>query len=329
MRTDDSRAAEGLFFKSLDKDSEAARRAWESRERAAPEAEASEGIDSKLGKLQYGDKVALPGLKWGDSVVQNFKAVYVGDKKGNRTYRILDHEDRFVWNLSHKRLMSVLQTKDLQGAVDMEKAEAPVGVSDPGEAAKKAWEARHAALGLKPSAPGKFESEHGPQGENRKKAEAVGDHLSADGFKRLGVKHPETDTEDRRVESWKHPDGRKVHVAEVWDKKKRDDAIAAGARGEAIPSKVEVHHVDPKAAKAIDEDIASLAKQDDSDEVKACVKRKIPIIAEEHPEWEQAQVVAVAFSMCREAAGEKSLGEALLPPWVKSSKLKVRDDSRP
>ena len=53
----------------------------------------------------------------------------------------------------------------------------------------------------------------------------------------------------------------------------------------------------------IKKDLADLTIDDvlekESDEVKECVKRKIPIIAEDHPEWEQDQRVAVAFSMCR------------------------------
>jgi hypothetical protein len=64
--------------------------------------------------------------------------------------------------------------------------------------------------------------------------------------------------------------------------------------------------LDKSAEKDIDDAISRIAKQDDSDEVKACVKRKIPILADEHPEWEQDQIVAVAFSMCREASSEKS-----------------------
>lgn len=106
-----------------------------------------------------------------------------------------------------------------------------------------------------------------------------------------------------------------------------------------------------------------LAKE--SDEVKECVKRKIPIIAGDHPEWEQEQRVAVAFSMCRKdvnaalstplngvlkryitmeeltelAAGRwpeslgpkpnldkpESLKDALIPAWAKSPNLSAPD----
>jgi hypothetical protein len=45
------------------------------------------------------------------------------------------------------------------------------------------------------------------------------------------------------------------------------------------------------------------AEKDDSDEVKACVRRKIPIIADDHPEMADDQRVAVAFGMCRKDPG--------------------------
>jgi len=50
------------------------------------------------------------------------------------------------------------------------------------------------------------------------------------------------------------------------------------------------------------------AQKDDSPEVRACVSKKIPIIIEDHPEWDRKQQIAVAFAMCREnpKAYEKS-----------------------
>lgn len=350
MRTDNSRAAEGLIFKSLNKEeggpvdpkrSEASRLAWESRDRGAGGAEApGDSIDSKLGKLQHGGKVALPGIKSGKDVLQGYTATYVGDQKGNRTYRVLDPHDRFAWNLSHKRIMAAVADKDFQ-ATDVEKAEAPGVPMDASERSKKAWETRHAALGLRSTQNegGVHTLEaHGTGNDVRRKTEAMMDHLTGDGFKRIGVKQPETDTHDRRTETYHHPDGRKAHVSQTWVKAEQHPHYAAGGKPGDEPSHLEVVHVAPgvkmgkpkgAAAKDIDDAINRIAKQDDSDEVKACVKRKIPIIAGENPGWEQDQVVAVAFSMCREASGEKSLGETLLPPWVHNKALRVRDDSRP
>lgn len=53
------------------------------------------------------------------------------------------------------------------------------------------------------------------------------------------------------------------------------------------------------------------AKADDSPEVRACVSKKIPIIIEDHPEWDRKQQIAVAFSMCRKdpKAYEKAVAD--------------------
>lgn len=53
-------------------------------------------------------------------------------------------------------------------------------------------------------------------------------------------------------------------------------------------------------------EVAQTVRKEDAD-VKECVAKKIPILIEEHPEWEQAQAVAVAFSMCRKNSEEKML----------------------
>lgn len=76
--------------------------------------------------------------------------------------------------------------------------------------------------------------------------------------------------------------------------------------------------VEGKAAKDAEDIITDLVAKDrpsiealisqhtekaDSDEVQACVRRKIPIIADDHPEMENEQRVAIAFSMCRKDPG--------------------------
>ena len=53
--------------------------------------------------------------------------------------------------------------------------------------------------------------------------------------------------------------------------------------------------------------------------------RKIPILIDEGKEQDQA--AAIAYSMCRESEGEKDLGAAVLPQWVRESANRLHPKS--
>ena len=55
--------------------------------------------------------------------------------------------------------------------------------------------------------------------------------------------------------------------------------------------------------------LKTMTAQTKSADVHDCVNRKIPILADEHPEWEHDQVVAVAFDMCREGRASHGDGD--------------------
>lgn len=73
-----------------------------------PQPVAETGVSGELGKLKLYEKMPIPPLRWGDSLRHGWSATFMGVRSGNRTYRILDEHDRFVWNLSHKKLMDSL-----------------------------------------------------------------------------------------------------------------------------------------------------------------------------------------------------------------------------
>ncbi len=62
-------------------------------------------------------------------------------------------------------------------------------------------------------------------------------------------------------------------------------------------------------------EIVGYIQNADESKLDSCVERKIKILADEHPKWDQDQIVAVAFSYCREKSGdlEKSLLGSLAP----------------
>jgi len=96
--------------------------------------------------------------------------------------------------------------------------------------------------------------------------------------------------------------------------------IPEGEYGQLVPLKQPVGQGDTKARK-IDEvlrELKSPACRQAGESEDDCVKRKIPEIAEEHPEWDQDQVVAVAYEMCSTSCSGKSdnghkQGEGPLP----------------
>jgi len=55
-----------------------------------------------------------------------------------------------------------------------------------------------------------------------------------------------------------------------------------------------------------------------------CVSRKIKILSDEHPEWKHDQVVAVAFSYCREKKGDAPGGDSGQNTGIKSN-LKIHN----
>lgn len=68
---------------------------------------------SRLASLEAGQTLKLPKMTVGSgkfiTTYEGYTATYVGMQGKNRTYRILDKEGRFAWNLSHKKLSSVLR----------------------------------------------------------------------------------------------------------------------------------------------------------------------------------------------------------------------------
>ena len=69
-------------------------------------------------------------------------------------------------------------------------------------------------------------------------------------------------------------------------------------------------------------EIVGYIRQADESKLNSCVERKIKILAEEHPKWDNDQVVAVAFSYCREKSGEL---EAMILQGLTSDILTLRD----
>ncbi len=69
-------------------------------------------------------------------------------------------------------------------------------------------------------------------------------------------------------------------------------------------------------------EIVGYIQQADESKLGSCVERKIKILAEEHPKWDNDQVVAVAFSYCRKKSGEL---EAMILQGLTSEILTMRD----
>ena len=69
-------------------------------------------------------------------------------------------------------------------------------------------------------------------------------------------------------------------------------------------------------------EIVGYIRQADESKLNSCVERKIKILAEEHPKWDNDQVVAVAFSYCRKKSGEL---EAMILQGLTSEILTMRD----
>ena len=69
-------------------------------------------------------------------------------------------------------------------------------------------------------------------------------------------------------------------------------------------------------------EIVGYIQQADESKLDSCVERKIKILADEHPKWDNDQVVAVAFSYCREKSGEL---EAMILQGLTSDILTMRD----
>ncbi len=69
-------------------------------------------------------------------------------------------------------------------------------------------------------------------------------------------------------------------------------------------------------------EIVGYIRQADESKLGSCVERKIKILADEHPEWDNDQVVAVAFSYCRKKSGEL---EAMILQGLTSEILTMRD----
>lgn len=177
------------------------------------------------------------------------------------------------------------------------------------EGARKAWETRRAA-----GEGGAEKPEEKPAPKAEAKPKASSDHpvnpahikgvkggraemtakgaraaLERHGFKQ--VKHDQSNQGDwsNNAHHYEHEDGRRVTVHMDYGPTRADNRMH-----------VEVHP--PKEGfplKSIEDLITQHTEKTDSDEVQACVRRKIPIIAEDHPEMENDQRVAVAFSMCR------------------------------
>lgn len=316
---------------------EAAKKAWQSRKRAighlegivggakegmAHEHDVSEDNVRRLSGVRHhlneahahAEAAGLPDHR--DKIHQaRQKVEALGD-------RIVDgkevHPSQLHAIASDLRAMGKSLTEKAEPGVPADRAEAarrawesreraapvPAG-ADPSEAAKKTWQSRHTALGLRTTREegGVHTLEaKGNATEVRRKTETMMDHLMDDGFKRIGVKHPETATHEMRTETYHHPDGRKAHVSQTWIKSEQHPHYAAGGKPGQEPSHIEVVHVAPGAGKP---DRAA---------------------AERAAEGGPKAVAQAAW-----AAREKSLGlgAAILPSWTRNKNLRVRDDTRP
>ena len=69
-------------------------------------------------------------------------------------------------------------------------------------------------------------------------------------------------------------------------------------------------------------EIVGYIQQADESKLDSCVERKIKILVDEHSDWDHDQVVAVAFSYCREKSGEL---EAMILQGLTSEILTMRD----
>ncbi len=69
-------------------------------------------------------------------------------------------------------------------------------------------------------------------------------------------------------------------------------------------------------------EIVGYIRQADESKLDSCVERKIKILSDEHPEWDNDQVVAVAFSYCRKKSGEL---EKMFLQGMSSEILTMRD----
>ena len=69
-------------------------------------------------------------------------------------------------------------------------------------------------------------------------------------------------------------------------------------------------------------EIVGYIRQADESKLDSCVERKIKILADEHSEWDNDQIVAVAFSYCRKKSGEL---EAMILQGLTSDILTMRD----
>jgi len=70
-------------------------------------------------------------------------------------------------------------------------------------------------------------------------------------------------------------------------------------------------------------DIVGYIKNADESKLDSCVERKIKILADENPSWDQDQVVAVAFDMCRESGNLDNLILDVLRPEIMKIREKV------
>jgi len=70
-------------------------------------------------------------------------------------------------------------------------------------------------------------------------------------------------------------------------------------------------------------DIVGYIKNADESKLDSCVERKIKILADENPKWDQDQVVAVAFDMCRESGSLDNLILDVLRPEIMKIREKV------
>jgi len=81
--------------------------------------------------------------------------------------------------------------------------------------------------------------------------------------------------------------------------------IPEGEMGQLVPLKNPVGVGDTKKLQDIIMETKSPACRQEDETEEDCVKRKIPEIAKENPDWDHDQVIAVAYEMCSKECSEK------------------------